>query len=215
VTINTTAVGMTLHMLVREGDCHAVRSVLKKKRDPRLRKKIVNSRDAKKKRPLHYARSTRMIEILLRSGADPYACDQCHRTATHEFARTGMLASLQTLLRRGLITHERQDFAGATPLHLAKRRPVIRLLLQAGADPLARTYAGRTPLDAIDKHQQESVVHALIAASIDLEDMHEPEHTTLLQRAASNHLISSHSVRILLQIGAATKQQLPFEPAMW
>src|SRR5439155_23782952 len=76
-----------------------------------------------------YAASAAVAERLLAAGAIPDACAAAHLDDTE------LLASM--LATDPARVHERGG-DGQTPLHFARSRTVIDLLLEAGADPNAR-----------------------------------------------------------------------------
>ncbi|KAM9803765.1 nuclear factor NF-kappa-B p100 subunit [Neosynchiropus ocellatus] len=93
--------------------------------------------------PLHVAVATRqakVVEMLLRAGADPGRLDKDGRSAIHLAALSADVASLRVLLAHLGEGHghlvNAADFHGLQPLHLAVRRDgerCLRLLVEGGA----------------------------------------------------------------------------------
>lgn len=104
---------------------------------------VVNKLNHLDQTPLHLAvitKQTRLVEHLMRMGADPTLRDQEGRTAVHLAAHAGDETMLKMLL--GMLG-ERQtdllntaDFSGLYPVHLAVRKGgerCLRVLVEAGA----------------------------------------------------------------------------------
>ena len=118
------------------------------------------------------------VEDLLRRGANPNACDAVGISVLNEAVEQGHSAIVERLIRAGAdVNHRTPD--GWTPLHHAvdaeadaflqvgkpRDLAVIRLLLQAGADPHAKwERAGRpseTPLDMARQYGWREAVEAM------------------------------------------------------
>ena len=94
--------------------------------------------------------SSRMTELLLRSGADPNATDRDGCTPLYDVARTYRLDVLETLIRGGADVNFRAPDE-STPLHSAVRNTdpesrAIRILVKHGAKLDAQDRQGFTPL---------------------------------------------------------------------
>jgi ankyrin repeat protein len=77
---------------------------------------------------------------------DIKARDKYGRTLLHHAVDYGYVSIVKRLLDRGVNPNEVDD-AGMTPLHMARRLDVAKLLLLHGANPNVKTkYDGRTPL---------------------------------------------------------------------
>jgi ankyrin repeat protein len=95
-----------------------------------------------------------VFEALLAAGADASAPIEFGETPLHAAARRGNDAMVRALLARGAnvnatIIHPNHQFHGRTPLmHAALSRslPVVKLLLESGADPFAKDVGGATAL---------------------------------------------------------------------
>jgi len=81
-----------------------------------------------------------MIELLLRSGADPAASDDCRRNALHWATSRGDVPEAVALLVRSGIDVNASDVGGFTPLIRAAEMghpKTVAALLKLGADPKA------------------------------------------------------------------------------
>lgn len=105
--------------------------------------KILNRLNHLNQSPLHLAvitRQPRVLEALLRAGADPTLLDHDGRTALHLAALAGDEVALRVLLghlgERHAHLVNMADFHGLHPLHLAVRKDgerCLRLLVEGGA----------------------------------------------------------------------------------
>ncbi len=110
--------------------------------------------------PLHLAAAgyrTKIVELLLATGADPNAAMNRRKSTPLHYAADGFITgpawdakrqveTIRFLLDRGGDLHAR-DANGATPLHRAVRTRCVaaaKLLLRGGSDPVARNKAGST-----------------------------------------------------------------------
>ena len=94
----------------------------------------------------------RLVRILLNNGADLSKKDYQGATALHFSAAEGHVALTKLLIREGAAADlevKMADGGHGTPLHRAAhagRSEVIRVLLDAGANPDSRAEGGQTPL---------------------------------------------------------------------
>lgn len=105
--------------------------------------KFVNKLNKLSQAPLHLAvitKQPKLVEMLMKSGADPSLLDREGRTALHLAAHTGDDAILRLVL--GLLGEHHShlinsaDFTGQYPVHLAVKKDgerCLRLLVEAGA----------------------------------------------------------------------------------
>jgi truncated hemoglobin YjbI len=112
-------------------------------------------------------KNLRMVELLLRLGADPNAGGHpplyC---VANECPVTGGGDVVQALVRAGARVDQRSDSKRCTALHMAARRgntEVAKALLDCGADINARDRAGVTPLQRAKNCRKAAV--ALLLAS--------------------------------------------------
>jgi uncharacterized protein len=133
-----------LHWLVRVGDDATTQRLLDAGADP-------NSVSLYGVTPLSLAASNgdvRMLGVLLAAGADPNAPDGAGETPLMTIAGRGVAEGVTTLLEHGADVDRRDATYQQTALMFAARAgeaAVVRALLEAGADPNARTRIGATP----------------------------------------------------------------------
>ena len=109
-----------------------------------------------------------MVSLLLEHGADPdkpcidvdlqHTCSTFNagpgERALHIAARRGQVKAVRVLLNRSRADFNATDLAGYTPLTATTSSPqasveVVRLLLEAGADPALAEHRGFTPLHLV------------------------------------------------------------------
>ena len=102
--------------------------------------------------PLHRAAARgdrRMVEFLLRHGADPNARNRMGQTPLHGTAQQGLTFIVESLLEKGADVNA-TDEDGMTPLHLSAEvgcAESLQALLVAGADPFRKNLQGERPRD--------------------------------------------------------------------
>ncbi len=144
----------------------------------------VDARTASGATALHLAASQSPVSVvsaLLSAGADPNAkAGEAGWTPLHYAAREreqSLLPVITALLGAGAdpgSSQERPDDDGLSPLHRALMNPdvtvaVIKTLLEAGADPMARSHLGNTPLHiAADWTDDVAIIDALLSAGANL-----------------------------------------------
>jgi len=133
-----------------------------------------NARDQFGCVPLTYAiqcNRPRCVAILLESGARPNTRDVKSHTPLHYAAGEPSVASVRMLLEAGAAVNAR-DARGFTPLHVAAghdfpgSRRIVRLLLDAGADPRAVSRVHH--LSVLHEAQQPAVARMLIRAGAEI-----------------------------------------------
>jgi ankyrin repeat protein len=129
----------------------------------------------RRSQPLHYAtdgflesphwdakRQVRMIELLLKAGADIHAPDKNGATPLHRAVRTRCAAAVKVLLNAGADATLKNK-PGSTPFHLAvqntgrggsgaekakaAQREIIQEFLERGVSPLLKDANGKSVLD--------------------------------------------------------------------
>lgn len=111
---------------------------------------------------------------LLESGADIHATDKNGVTALHHAVRFRSPAAVRTLIEHGANVNQTCRRSHSTPLHRAvlqtgapgtagKHREalqIIRLLLEAGADPSIPNKAGKCPCDYATSEEIKALLSA-------------------------------------------------------
>src|SRR5262245_45500645 len=111
------------------------------------------------------------VRTLIKQGADVNAAQGDGMTALHWAAETGNVEMAQVLIRAGGSTSAVTRRGSHTPLHVsarAGRGAVVKALLDAGADPNARTSSGATALHQASGAGNLEAVQALIAKGADV-----------------------------------------------
>jgi ankyrin repeat protein len=122
---------------------------------------------------LHYAAlhgDVALIDELFGAGALIDARDHDGGTPLHEAAAWGLADAARSLLDRGAEVNAVEGPGNMTALHWAARgdhRPVVEVLLGAGADPDAATGVGWTPLHEASAIGSDAIVAMLLTASAD------------------------------------------------
>lgn len=128
-------------------------------------------RDAHGMTPLHWAARKGhlpVVECLVAHGADIEALDGSGQRPLHHAAAFGDVYMVSYLLSHGAAI-EVADKAGDRPLHRAAVRdaskealPVIKLLLNSGADRHPKNNSGMTPLDWAKRREDSIIAEALM-----------------------------------------------------
>ena len=115
--------------------------------------------------------SLAMIETLLAAGADVNAAEASGLVPLMTAARTGNAGIVRTLIAHGADVDAAVTENGSTALMWAVARPhpeVVRILIDAGADPAASTVKGFTPLTFAAHNGDIETARTLIAAGVDV-----------------------------------------------
>ncbi|HXJ44476.1 MAG TPA: ankyrin repeat domain-containing protein, partial [Bryobacteraceae bacterium] len=110
-----------------------------------------------------------MVDLLLKSGADPNATFGEGETALMTAARTGNLAIVKALLAAGAKVNVSETWRGQTPLMWAAAEghvQVVEALIAAGAEINARSKASFTPFLFAVREGRMDVAKKLIAAGV-------------------------------------------------
>ncbi len=138
----------------------------------------VNIRDSSGNTAIHRAAfwgNEEQIQMLVEFGADVEARNELGETPLHQAAFRGKLKAVWNLFFNGADINAK-DNLGETPLHksasnrLPENAKIIRFLTRKGANPLARTNAGLTPLDVAREiaYPSSEVIKALEKANTPL-----------------------------------------------
>lgn len=146
-----------------EGDHERARRLLEHGADP-------NARRDRGDQPLHWAAGGEVVRTLLAGGADLEGEDAGGGTPLQWAARWDRVEAMRALLAAGAsAAGGRLDRAG--PLHEARSRAAVELLLEHGAAVDAQDAAGRSPLwHAVwqtDERQRRETVDALLEHGAD------------------------------------------------
>jgi len=130
-----------------------------------LEKKIpVNSKDSTVGYyPLHDAQTKKMVELLLKFGAQTEVKDVEEETPVHNACEFDKFEVLECLVEAGANINPRND-AGRTPLHLAASRgnmKMVQKLLDLGADPEIIDGYGYKPLEYAEKNKHIDIIRIL------------------------------------------------------
>lgn len=170
----------------------------------------VNAKDCNFNSILHFAvqaRSPKIIGILRYAGATVSASDKWGKTPLHLAAEAGSLAVLEALMKPAVKNSDleiRQQEDLFTCLHTAAscgHPPLIAVLIDAGADPLARTEFGDTTLHLAAENGGDNVVRYLLENNIVDVNVENHNGSTPLHRAASRGRF--HVVKTLIRFGAS------------
>ena len=148
--------------------------------------------------PLHHAalhEKADVLTILLEAGADPNARSDGGDTPMHRAAGSGNVEILMALLRAGAEVNVQGAYGGLTPLMYAVKEPhraeVMRVLLNAGADPNTTDAGGMTSLHRAE--YVEAVVELIRAgAFLDARDKRgfTPLHWTVFRKSSDEIAIA-------------------------
>jgi cytohesin len=120
----------------------------------------VNAKDDQGQTPLHKTRTSELLSLLLSAGADVNTRDHQGRTCLFSFRSE---EEVELLLKAGADATAIDD-NGRTPLHETGSAASLSLLISAGADVNARDHQGRTCLFS---SPQEEAVGLLLKAGAD------------------------------------------------
>ena len=147
---------LTIHLAAVIGDRELLLQQIRKGAD-------VNERTLRGRKPLHFASSKAVAQILLTHGAYLHTKDLFNDIPLHIAARNGKAEVVEVLLDRGAWLHD-TNFWGQTPLHYAadeNRIEVVKILLARGADPKRQSANGLSALDLARRHADRKLLQLL------------------------------------------------------
>jgi hemoglobin len=132
-----------LHEAALAGDAELAAVLLRSGADP-------DARESEGHTPLYRASTREVAQVLLAAGATADVVSGPTRgTPLHQAARRGDVSVAEALLDHGA-TIDARDAMGQTPLRRGincRQLPMVRLLVQRGADPHAADHCGVTPFE--------------------------------------------------------------------
>ncbi|CAB0041782.1 unnamed protein product [Trichogramma brassicae] len=163
--------------------------------------------------PLHLAMFSaakkKMIELLLRNGANPNLANKDGLTPLHvicdEYGSDGDCAKMLFELSNEKyhpVQFDAQNKLGDTPLHLALRhgnRKMVELLLRNGASPNVANINGSTPLHIICKTDDDVILAEMLFEISD--DKHPPVQVDAQDKSGNSplHLVMDSGYKKLLE----------------
>lgn len=186
-----------LHQAVRKANYRMVKALIDAGSD-------LSARGYNGKTSLHLAcggNAVEIVRLLLDHGANPSAKDYDERTPLHD-AYSHDISVRQMLITAGADLDPRQVPRGLTPLYyepMIARESVIRILLEAGADPSIQDMSGDTILHRATIHNFANVVRLLLEFGVDITVRNVHGYTPVLVAALGG---SDECLRLLLKAGA-------------
>ena len=113
---------------------------------------------------------TNVVSILLNKGASTSGVDDDGFSALHATAEFGRVAVAKLLVKAEADLEAKTFTKGSTPLHLAAQQgywEVVKVLIEAGANPNSRGLDGSTPLYRAAKGGHVGAVKVLLRAEAD------------------------------------------------
>jgi ankyrin repeat protein len=161
-----------IHKAGRDGNIQAIKELISAGVSPDLQTQSGST-------PLHFAvghSNLDAVKTLLDMGADPNKADYRGKTAIFNAYSPDILSEL--LARGAKIEVKNNDGFGYTPLHRViffkeKKYELVKILLQADADPNEKDRIGFTPLHIAVGYGDENVVSILIenGANVNIENV--------------------------------------------
>ncbi|KAF7652561.1 hypothetical protein LDENG_00095230 [Lucifuga dentata] len=194
-----------LHIAVVQGKLAIIHTLICLLRTARRSLDIYNNL---RQTPLHLAvitQQARMVEALLKAGADPAALDRNGQTALHLCCEYHQHDCLFVVLSQSSSSMclEIRNYEGLSPLHLAVQhgcKDLARMLLDSGADINAMDVkSGQSPLMHAVESSNSDMVHFLIENGCDVNSQSYSGNTALHSACGRGQV---DTARLLLKSGA-------------
>jgi ankyrin repeat protein len=146
--------------------------------------------------------SVRIVEALVKAGANPNATLPSGQTMIMTASLTGSVGAVRALVANGANVNARETAKGQTALMWAAsegHRDVVRMLLDSGADPSAHSMSQSTPLFFAARVGGVETARLLLAAGADVNARAADGSTALLTAAFRGHI---ELAKVLLEAGA-------------
>ena len=157
-----------LHAAVDADQYEAAKALLEAAARVHADASIINLCDSTGRTPLHVAASKndpKMIDLLIRHGADMSSLDNSGRTPLHLAVLHGSSPIVSALLvQDGSLLLEVPDAKGNTALHIAVERDDVKcatVLLESGAASDTRNATGKTALEIAQRSRNTKMIYLL------------------------------------------------------
>lgn len=145
---------------------------------------------------LFYARSGRMVQLLIEHGIELEVYDKSGRTAFFYIAGNADVEALQLLVDSGM-EYDRSDLNGFTPVYysvLQGKQDNLVFLLQAGADIHTKSLKGDTLLMAAAHQNRSNLIPVLLEQDVPIEAVNRDGKTAFLIAAERGSFASARAL---------------------
>ena len=109
-----------------------------------------------------------VTQMLLDKGANPNKGNMFGLTPLHYAAGKKSVITVKLLLEGGAVPNQGDNMGRASLWYAVGNKDVIKVLLDAGADPNKRDRLGSTPLHRATRYSNKNVIQLLLDAGADL-----------------------------------------------